>query len=165
MAKPKLLSPAELMQKKFEPKFNNRFLFEIDGIPSFLCSTGARPSVSIDTVEIPYLNVVRKLSTGKPTFDSISVTLHDPIEESGVQIVMNWLYQHVEITTGRSGYSDIYKKDITLNILGSAGDIIEKWIYHNCHLESTNFGDLDWSGADVMNIEITFAYDYPELIY
>ena len=46
------------------------------------------------------------------------VTLYDPIVPSGAQSVIEWIRLHHESVTGRDGYSDMYKKDITFNVLG-----------------------------------------------
>ena len=40
---------------------------------------------------------------------------------------MEWVRLHHESVTGRDGYSDFYKKDITFNSLGPVGDKVEEW--------------------------------------
>ena len=46
----------------FEPKMKNRFIMEIDGIPSYLIKTGlTRPSIQFETVTLDHINVKRKL--------------------------------------------------------------------------------------------------------
>ena len=50
---------------------------------------------------------------------------------------MEWIREHHESVTGRQGYSDFYKRDITFNLLGPVGDIVED-------IErDQNFGTMD----------------------
>ena len=65
---------------------------------------------------------------GKTTWGTIQFTLFDPITPSGAQSVMEWVRLHHESVTGRDGYSDFYKKDLTINVLGPVGDIVSEWI-------------------------------------
>jgi hypothetical protein len=41
---------------------------------------------------------------------------------------MEWVRLHHESVTGRDGYSDFYKKDLTFNVLGPVGDIVSEWV-------------------------------------
>ena len=56
------------------------------------------------------------------------MTLFDAITPSGAQSVMEWVRLHHESVTGRDGYSDFYKKDMTVNVLGPVGDVVSEWI-------------------------------------
>jgi hypothetical protein len=56
------------------------------------------------------------------------MTLFDPITPSGAQAVMEWVRLHHESVTGRDGYSDFYKKDLTIDVLGPVGDIVSEWV-------------------------------------
>ena len=40
--------------------------------------------------------------------------------------MIEWVRLHHESVTGRDGYSDFYKKDITFNSLGPVGDKVEE---------------------------------------
>ena len=67
---------------------------------------------------------------------------------------------------GRRGYSDFYKKDLTLNILGPVGDIVGEWIIKGAFLTKGDFGDVDWTSNDgIVEIAITVAMDYCVLNY
>jgi hypothetical protein len=83
-----ILDVNEMLFEKFEPKLKNRFILEVEGIPSFLIKSAARPNISFDEVELNHINI-KKYSAGKPSFETISLTLYDPISPSGAQTVMN----------------------------------------------------------------------------
>ena len=73
---------------------------------------------------------------------------------------MEWVRLSHESVTGRDGYSDIYKKDITCQELGPVGDIVEEWTLKGAWIKSANFGDLSNEGNDPAEIELAMRYDY-----
>lgn len=149
----------KMFYTNFEPKMKNRYVMEIDGIPSYLVKSAARPSIQFETVVLDHINIKRKLQ-GKGDWQNITITLYDPIVPSGAQSVMEWVRLGHESITGRRGYADFYKKDITFYMLGPVGDKIEQWTIKGALIESVNFGDLSWDSNEPATIEITLAYDY-----
>ena len=154
----------KMFYKNWEPKLANRFIMEIDGIDSYLVKTANRPTVNSEPVEIDHINIKRKVK-GKTSWDDLSVSLYDPIVPSGAQQVMEWIRQSHETITGRDGYSAFYKKDVNFKMLGPVGDVVELWVIKGAFITSANFGQMDWSGSDIMMIELTLAYDYAILEY
>ena len=73
---------------------------------------------------------------------------------------MEWIRLGHESVTGRDGYSDFYKKDITFNMLGPVGDVVEEWVLKGTYIETANFGDLDYASSDPAEITLTLKYDY-----
>jgi hypothetical protein len=149
----------DMFYTNFEPKMKNRFIFEIDGIPSYLIRVGNRPSIQFETVTLDHINVKRKLK-GKGEWQDVQLTLFDPIVPSGAQAVMEWVRLSHESLTGRDGYADMYKKDIQCYMLGPVGDKIEQWTLKGAFINNATFSDLDWSSNDPAQIDITLSYDY-----
>jgi hypothetical protein len=155
-----VLDPNEIFFTAFEPKQANRFVMYIDGIPAYLVKEVGAVSVSQGTVELNHMNVSRYVK-GKSVWDPISLTLFDPITPSGAQATMEWVRLHHESVTGRDGYSDFYKKDLTFNVLGPVGDIVSEWIIKGAFITSATFGDYNWDTVDTaQNISITVQPDY-----
>jgi len=154
-----LLDPNDIFFTPFEPKTKNRFVMEIDGIPAFLVKTMARPSLQFETITLDHINVKRYVK-GKAAWQPISITLYDPIVPSGAQSVIEWVRLHHESVTGRDGYSDFYKKDITFNVLGPVGDKVEEWTLKGAFITEANFNDLDFASSEVADIALTLQYDY-----
>jgi len=148
----------------FEPKMKNRYVMEIDGIPSYMVKAAARPSITFETVTLNHINIKRKLQ-GTGEWQDITVTLYDPIVPSGAQSVMEWVRLGHESITGRKGYASFYKKDITFYMLGPVGDKVEQWTLKRAFISSANFGELDWASNDPLSIELTLTYDYAILEY
>ena len=154
-----LLDPTEIMFTPFEPKVQNRFIMYIEGIPAYLIKTAARPKITSEEIKLDHINVQRYVK-GKSVWDPITIELYDPIVPSGAQAVMEWVRLSHESVTGRDGYSDFYKKDVTFNLLGPVGDVVEEWVLKGAYIETANFGDLDYASTDPAEIELTLKYDY-----
>lgn len=159
-----LIDPSELMYTSFQPTVQNQFIMYIDGIPSYMIKKADAPGVELGEIKLDHINVYRKIK-GKAAWRDMALTLYNPISPSGQQAVMEWVRLHHESVTGRDGYSDFYKKDINLTILGPVGDIVSEWIVKGAFIKDTNFGSYDWSVADPTEISLTLGMDYCILNY
>jgi hypothetical protein len=155
-----VLDPNEIFFTAFEPKQKNRFILYVDGIPSYQIKGMGAVTVTQGTVALNHINVQRFVK-GKSTWGTIQMTLFDPITPSGAQAVMEWVRLHHESVTGRDGYSDFYKKDLTLDILGPVGDIVSEWIIKGAIITEANFGDYNWDTENAaQEIQVTVQPDY-----
>jgi hypothetical protein len=161
---PEILEYDKIFYTNFEPKMQMRFIMEMEGVPSFLVKAANRPTVNQEAIELDHINLKRKFK-GKTTWDDMTLTFYDPIVPSGAQIVMDWIRLSHESITGRDGYAAFYKKDIGFYMLGPVGDKIEQWTIKGAFISSANFGEMDWSSSDMVNIEVTLSYDYAILEY
>ena len=154
-----LLEPQDIMFTPFEPKLKNRYIMQIDGINAYLIKTMNRPSLESETVELPHMNVTRYVK-GKSRWQPLEITLYDPVVPSAAQQVIEWVRLHHESVTGRDGYSDFYKKEVTFNVLGPVGDVVEEWTLKGCYIQDAQFGDMDFASSDPLEITLTLKYDY-----
>jgi hypothetical protein len=159
-----VLDPNEIMFRAFEPKVQNRFIMLIDGIPSFMIKNVTAPSFEDASIKLDHINTYRKVR-GKREWQDMDMTLYDPITPSGAQAVMDWARLSYESVTGRAGYSDFYKKDLTLNILGPVGDIVSEWVIKGAFITNMSQGEFDWSNPEVAELSITIAMDCCVLNY
>ena len=156
---PELLEPQDIMFTPFEPKLKNRYIMQIDGINAYLVKAMARPSIESDEVVLEHMNVTRYVK-GKTRWQPLDITLYDPVVPSAAQQVMEWVRLGHESVTGRDGYSDFYKKNVTFNVLGPVGDVVEEWELKGAYIQSANFGDLAFDSSDPLEITVTLRYDY-----
>lgn len=157
----------QMFYTNFEPKVKNRFIVEIDGIPSYLCHAAKRPVVKSEVMVLDHINIQRKLK-GKSTWEDVTVTLYDPIVPSGAQAVMEWVRLSHESLTGRDGYAEFYKKDVNFYMLGPVGDKIEQWTLKGAFINQADFKEVAWNAggaSDFMTIDLTLSYDYAILEY
>ena len=155
-----ILDPNEIFFTAFEPKQQNRFILYMDGIPAYIIKGVAGVNLTQDAVSLNHINVQRFVK-GKSKWGEIQMTLFDPITPSGAQAVMEWVRLHHESVTGRDGYSDFYKKDLTFDVLGPVGDIVSEWVIKGAFITDANFGDYSWDSVDTaINLTMTVQPDY-----
>ena len=154
-----LVEAQDIMFTPFEPKLKNRYIMQIDGIPAYVIKTANRPQITFDEVELNHMNVTRYVK-GKGKWQTLQFTMYDPIVPSAAQSVMEWVRLSHESVTGRDGYSDFYKKDLTINILGPVGDVVEEWTLKGAWIQDATFGDVDFASSDPVEITCTLRYDY-----
>ena len=160
-----VLNSGEIFYTAFEPKQKNRFIAYIDGIPSYMIKAMSGISFTQGAVELNHINVQRFVK-GKTKWDTIDMTLFDPITPSGAQAVMEWARLGHESVTGRDGYSDFYKKDLTVDIIGPVGDIISEWVIKGAFPTKADFGDYNWDDdGSAQEIKLTLRPDYCVLQY
>lgn len=154
-----ILDPSEVFFTAFEPKVANRFLMYIDGIPSYLIKKVSGPGFDAGEVIVEHINVYRK-TKGKIRWDDITLELYDPITPSGQQAVMEWARLAHESVTGRDGYSDFYKKDLKLELIGPVGDIVGEWIVKGAYVKNFKSGEYDWANDQAITLNLTITMDY-----
>jgi hypothetical protein len=158
-----VLDPNEIFFTAFEPQQANRFILYMDGIPSFMIKGVGAVGVTQGVVTLNHINVERKVK-GKTKWDPVNLTLFSPITPSGAQAVMEWVRLGHESVTGRDGYSDFYKKDLTINVLGPVGDIVSEWILKGAFITNSTFGEFNWDTEDQqIEISMTLEIDYAVL--
>jgi hypothetical protein len=155
-----VLDPNEIFTTAFEPKQTNRFILLVDGFPSYIIKGVSAVGLAQEVVTLNHINIYRKVK-GRTTWNDLTMTLYDPITPSGAQAVMEWVRLHHESVTGRNGYSDFYKKDLTINILGPVGDIVSEWVIKGALITSAEFGEYTWDGTgEATNLTLGVTMDY-----
>ena len=157
---------ADLLMKMpvpYEPKRKNRFILSFPsslGINSWYVESTSRPNIQIGSTEIPFLNTSTYVA-GRFVWNTINVTFRDPIGPSASQALMEWVRLHHESVTGRDGYSDFYKKDLTMNVLGPVGDVVSEWIIKGAMITEATFGDYNWDNESAaVELQLTVQPDY-----
>ena len=160
-----IINNNEMFFTAFEPKQANRFILYMDGVPTWMIKGVSAVSLTQGEVILNHINVLRKVK-GKSVWGDVTMTLHDPISPSGAQVIMEWVRLSHESVTGRDGYSDFYKKDLTINALGPVGDVVAEWVLKGAFVKDANFGEYNWDTENTaINITMTLAIDYAILNY
>jgi len=132
----------------------------IQGIPAYIINKVTAVGFEQGEILLNHINVYRKLR-GKTKWNDVTVSLYDPITPSGAQAVMEWMRLHHESVTGRDGYSDFYKKNVSIQVLGPVGDIISEWVLMGAFIKSANFGDYDYAAEGTPQmITMVLGMDY-----
>jgi len=160
-----ILDQNQIFFTPFEPKQSNRFIVSIDGIPGYLVKGVSAISMTQTAVALNHINIQRYVK-GKTVWGPITFTMYESITPSGAQAIMEWVRLGHESVTGRDGYSDFYKKDITFNSVGPVGDYVSEWVIKGAVITSVNFGDYNWDDdGTVVNITVEVQPDYCVLNY
>ena len=158
-----VLDPNEIFYTAYEPKQANRFILYMDGFPSYIIKQISSFNIENGEVILNHINVDRKIK-GKSKWSDVTLNLYDPVTPSGAQAVMEWVRLHHESVTGRDGYSDFYKKDLTLNILGPVGDIVSEWVLKGAFIKTATFPEFNWSTENTpVELQIALGIDYAVL--
>ena len=155
-----ILDSNEIFFTAFEPKVQNRFIMYVDGIPAYTIKAISSVGFSQEEIVLNHINTYRKIK-GKLKWNDLTMTMFDPITPSGAQAVMEWVRLHYESVTGRAGYSDFYKKDLTIDVLGPVGDVVSEWIIKGAFIKDGSFADMNWdTDGEAQNIDLTIGMDY-----
>jgi len=161
---------ADLLMKMpipYEPKRQNRFILRFPstlGINEWFVESTARPKITVNSVEIPFLNTSTYVA-GRFTWGDISVKFRDPIGPSASQALMEWVRLCAESVTGRMGYAAGYKKNVDLELLDPTGVVVEKWILEGAWLSNVDFGTLAYNSDAIADISATLRPDRCILVY
>ena len=158
-----VLDPNEIFYTAYEPKQANRFILYMDGFPSYIIKQISSFAIENGEVILQHINVDRKIK-GKSKWGDVTLNLYDPVTPSGAQAVMEWVRLHHESVTGRDGYSDFYKSDLTLNVLGPVGDIVSEWVLKGAYIKTATFPEFNWSTENTpVELQMALGIDYAVL--
>lgn len=155
------------MPLEYEPLRNNRFLMRFPsdlGIQEMWVASTSRPTISQSETEIPFINTSTWV-VGRYTWDSITITVRDPIGPSASQAIMEWVRLHSESVSGRQGYAVSYKRDLVLSMLDPTGVEVSQWIIKNAFITNASGGDLSYDDDGLSTWTITVRPDYCILSY
>jgi len=156
----------------FKRKF--RWTFEVQSrgecpfrVPPYFCKLAARPNIAFEDTEINFLND-KTWIPGKASWESITVTYQDVAgnlsgDGSGGNLELyNWLTNVFDFTSPtrkfmNSKYSE-YAGIVTLTLWDGCGAPLEIWKIQDAWPQAINFGDLDYSSSDTVDIELTLRY-------
>ena len=155
------------MPTPYEPKKKNRWLIRFPselGIQEWWLASAARPTITQNEVEIPFLNTSTWV-IGRYVWETIDVVFRDPIGPSASQAIMEWVRLHSESITGRQGYAAGYKKNVHVEMLDPSGVVIEKWQLQGTMATTVNFGDLAMDDDGIAEITCTLRFDRAILLF
>jgi len=142
----------------------------------YLAKTVTKPSYTIGVTEHKFLGNTFHYP-GAVTWDEVSCTIVNAVDPNGDAMLYRALYQSGYYDPGDQeayfGASPIGKPgtpnkanaqatlgNVKIIELNGAGFAIDNWILNGAWISSVKFGDLDYAGEDLLNIDMTFRYDW-----
>ena len=157
-----VLEIGDMLSKLVEPKRQFRWTIAIDGIDAFTLKTANRPQVAFEDTVVDYMNT-KFYYPGKATWEPLNLVLIDPLVPSAAQKTIEWMRLVYESDTGRMGYKAFLAKDFNIRMLDPVGAVAEDWTIFRAWPQSINWGELDYSVSDPVNINLTLRFDSAQL--
>ena len=159
-----------------DPKRQYRFIAEFAGLGgecSWMVKNIDKPSVSLSEASHEYLNHTFYYP-GRVTWNSVSVTLVDPVEPDATATMMQALADSgYRIPKGYANAEDLstVSKSNATSVLGevkirqinSDGKDVEVWKLRNAWIKSVTLSGLDYSGDSLSEVTMELRYDFASL--
>jgi len=146
-----------------------RWAFEVQGlargdIPAHYVRLAARPNLQIEEAEINYLHGTDWIP-GKGKWQTITVTYYDTNSQK-MKPLWDWLASVYNLTDAvglhqastRSSYAGIG----IIRLFDGCGTALEQWKLFSLWPQAMNFGELDYSSSETVDIELTLRYSAVE---
>jgi len=155
-----------------EPKRKYKFKVQIgdlaqDGV-LWYAKNATKPEITVsDSTEHKYLGHTFKFP-GVVTWNTIDVTLVDPITENASRKLLEKLRESGYIFPETSGMMETISKNKAVDAIGpvvitqidAEGTMVEEWTLHNPFISKLGFGDLAYDSEDLSEISLTLSYDW-----
>lgn len=171
-----------------EPRRQHRFLLNFPNLTTlaggdlrYLAKTVTKPSYTISETEHKFLGNTYYYP-GAVTWDTISATLVNAVDPDGNELLYKALYHAGYFDPGDQdaffggggeengpgpGPGTPNKADalatlgaVLITEINGSGQEIGTWRLNNPFITNAKFGDLDYSGEELLNIELTIRYDW-----
>jgi len=142
--------------------------------------TFTRPSLNFDKIELHRFNS-RSFVAGKHMIEPVDFTLEDDINSTASRVLQQQL-QYQQWLTGSAGpflgaaaEGSHYKFACRLELLdggrglgpatdqtstGNEPEVVERMTLEGCFLENVQYGDMDYSSSEAVQITVTLSIDH-----
>ena len=145
------------------------------GVPQWMLKTATKPNFTITESSHSFLGHTF-YHPGRVEWQPIDVTLGDPVQPDASATMMNMLRQMgydypdgLDYANGRDGRgpTGISKKravaamgETKITQLNADGEELESWKLINPFITKAEFGSLDYSSDEMVDVSISIRYDY-----
>ena len=157
-----------------EPKRGFRWLLYLEGaastIPTYVIKVAKKPSFTVSNNTHQFIAHTFNYP-GRITWNPVSVTMVDPVDPDAsrklVEVLMAAGYKiPSNFQSGKQSFSRANAVRAfgtpRLTQLNADGAQIEEWSLKNAWVESVDFGNLDYSSEEMVNVEMSIRYDWAE---
>lgn len=152
---PRLLFPGP-----FEPSLQFRYTLFTTKLKGALIYARAatQPSFDNSSLELHHGNSSFFVK-GKTKWNPINIRCY---QFEGITLLDFWLYmqQHQITETATDFRAQSYKHDLRVSVLTGVELPVGTWVLHGAYYEGVDFGQMDRSVDDIIEIEATIRYDY-----
>jgi len=162
-----------------DPKRKSKFIVSMGALNQgnlvWYAKSFKKPSFTIKDVSHKFLNHTFYYP-GSLEWDAVDLTVVDPVDPidavGTVALLLTNMGYNIpdgaaEVATGGT-HTTISKKrgvgalgDVTVTQIGdSSSEALETWTLKNCFLTKADLGQLDYSSDDLLEVKLTFRYDF-----
>lgn len=156
-----------------QPKQKNRWRVTfanlgggVDSQPvSMQATKTGRPHLKFENVALHRYNSIAYIAS-KHSWDPIAITIQDDVTGSASKVIQaqlqkqQWLIGAEGQWLAAAGEGSLYKFVIYLDMLDGNDQVIEKWTMEGCFLEDVDYGEVDYSTGDAVEISMSVRYDH-----
>jgi hypothetical protein len=155
------------------PKRQHRWMLFIKDVPAYFIKKVDKPSITINETEHKFFGH-SFFYPGHVTWETIDVTLVDPVDPDAAFTVMNAIKKagyDIPLNLGKNNMPTTLSKDRAQKKLGGQlriqqlnvdNQVIETWRLYNPFIKAVKFGSLDYSSDEMVEITVTFRFDYAD---
>ena len=153
-----------------DPKRQFRWIATIGSIPAFTLKKVTKPSFNVLESQHKFLNHTYYYP-GRVEWQEISVTLADPVDPDMASTVISIVRaagyaparSAQDLNTMSKSKAVAALQGFAIEQLDSDGNFVESWTLVNPWVKDVKFGDLDYEGDDLTDVELTIRYDWASL--
>ena len=167
-------------EANLEPKRSFRWMLYVSGMPQFIVKSVKKPSFSVAETPHEFLNY-KFYYPGRVEWNTIDITIVDPVQPDSTASLMRKLsnagyvtpdnftaMQDKPRTISKESFVETLGRQFSLVQFGAntgaqTTNVLEHWVLNNPFLTSVDFGQLDYSSDDLVNISMTIRYDWANL--
>ena len=157
-----------------EPKRAFRWLFYLQGpdtgLPTYVARVVKKPSFTVSNVQHQFVAHTFNFP-GRIQWDPVEITLVDPIADDASTALTRILVASgykIPANQQEAQYSFSRAKAVTamgnptIEMIDSDSNPIERWTLKNAWVERVDYGQLDYTSEEIVNITLGIRYDYAE---
>lgn len=167
-------------QASIEPKRTFRWLLYIAGMPQFIVKDVKKPSFTVASTSHDFINY-KFHYPGRVEWQDIQVTIVDPVQPDSTASLVRILeaagYVLPDEFTSQANEPRTISKQAFVDAMGGQiqlvqfgantgaqqQNVLEKWTLNNPFLTNVDFGSLNYTSDDLVNISMTIKYDWAYL--
>lgn len=156
--------PRVVNKDAHHPSLQFRYQVQTSKLPGakLYARSAQQPSCDNAPVSVEHINYYFKVK-GKTRWNSITLSMY---QFEGITAKEVWDYlngSHQTVSPASDMYAPVYKHDLQIQILGPDGSSpVGTWKLVGAFFENVSWGDMDWGTDDVIQCEVTIAYDHAE---
>lgn len=124
-----------------------------------------RPKLTFEEIELHRYNS-RAWVAGKHNWNALTLVLEDDVTSSASTVLQTqlqkqkWLIGAEGQWLAAAGEGSLYKFVTYLDMLDGNDVVIEKWTVEGCFLQDVDYGEVNYTANEAVQITVTVRYDH-----